>query len=252
MQRYILVVLDGSPLGEAVLPDAAALARATSSGLILLQVILPIEVVCSGAWGTSVTALARRRRKRLRATRCYLDMVANELSAEGLVVETRALEGHPAGTIRHEAWKNPAICAIAMATHYGHGIRHPLFGSVTMAQHVLQNAPVPLLLVRPDDESDVQLLSSGAAYRNYRSYRTILVPLDGSDLAEQALWQSLVLANATAASGADTHNINDPETRSGTELVLLSVATATGHHISLTISAFRAGAQPQWRARQAG
>ncbi len=49
MQRYILVILDGSPLGEAALPYAAALARATSSGLTLLQVILPIEVVCSGA-----------------------------------------------------------------------------------------------------------------------------------------------------------------------------------------------------------
>ena len=234
MQRHILVILDGSPLAEAALPDAAALARATSSGLTLLQVILPIEVACPGAWGTSAPALARRRRRRLRAARCYLDRIADGLRTEGLAVRTKALEGHPAGTALHEACKDAAVCAIAMATHYGPGIRHPLFGSATVAQHILQNAPVPLLLVRPDDESEVRALSTGAAHRNYRSYRTILVPLDGSQLAEQALRQSQMLAtaadaaDAAAASGASTHNSDDPEASSGAELALVSVAAATG------------------------
>ena len=48
MQRRILAVLDGSSLGEAVLPDTVALARATCSSVTLLQVLLPTEVAQQG------------------------------------------------------------------------------------------------------------------------------------------------------------------------------------------------------------
>ena len=43
--RRILVPLDGSPLAEQALPHAVALARATSSGLTLMQAIPPISYV---------------------------------------------------------------------------------------------------------------------------------------------------------------------------------------------------------------
>ncbi len=84
MQQRILVVLDGSPLGEAALPEAVALARATSRALTLLQVILPVEVVYSGAWGISAPAVDRCRRRRLCAARDYLNGLSVVSERKGL------------------------------------------------------------------------------------------------------------------------------------------------------------------------
>ena len=42
MQKYILVPLDGSTLSEAILPHAVAVAQATKSALLLLQVLEPV------------------------------------------------------------------------------------------------------------------------------------------------------------------------------------------------------------------
>jgi nucleotide-binding universal stress UspA family protein len=79
---------------------------------------------------------------------------------------------------------------IAMATHGRSGLGRWLLGSV--AEKVLQAVPRPLLLVRarefiPAIPIDV-------------SYRRILVPLDGSPFAEQALGQAQAIAAATGAT----------------------------------------------------
>jgi hypothetical protein len=48
---YILVPLDGSTLPEAILPQAVAIAGATESALILLQVLEPVYELIFGASG---------------------------------------------------------------------------------------------------------------------------------------------------------------------------------------------------------
>ncbi|MBF6614300.1 MAG: universal stress protein [Chloroflexi bacterium] len=225
MQRRILAVLDGSPLGEAVLPDTAALARATCSSLTLLQVLLPVEVVSTGAWGISVRALARRRRKRLCAARSYLERVAAVLRLQGLAVCCKAVEGNPAATVVNQVRQDASISAIAIATHYGKGINHPLFGSVSVVEGLLQSAPVPLLLVSPDSET---ILKVSGSTTPHPPYRTILVPLDGSPLAEQALRHCQVLAYTVSGVRNNPNNPGNPVEGSGATLVLLSVAPITG------------------------
>ncbi|MBF6612463.1 MAG: universal stress protein [Chloroflexi bacterium] len=223
MQRRILAVLDGSPLGEAVLPDTVALARATCNSVTLLQVLLPVEVVSTGAWGISAPALARRRRKRLCAARSYLEGVAAVLRSQGLVVYFKAVEGNPAATVVSQVRQDASISAIAIATHYGKGISHPLFGSVSVVQELLRSAPVPLLLVSPDSETVLQVSGSTTPHPPHPPYRTILVPLDGSPLAEQALRRCQVLAYTFSGVRNNPNNPDNPIEGSGVTLVLLSV-----------------------------
>ena len=52
MQQYILVPLDGSTLSEAILPHAVAVAQATKSALLLLQVLEPVFESIFGALGS--------------------------------------------------------------------------------------------------------------------------------------------------------------------------------------------------------
>jgi nucleotide-binding universal stress UspA family protein len=81
--------------------------------------------------------------------------------------------GNPAGKIVELAAAQPDIL-IAMATHGYSGLQRWLLGSV--AEKVLHLATNPLLLVRPKGEN------SGEARLS-----TVLVPLDGSELAEKVL-----------------------------------------------------------------
>jgi hypothetical protein len=51
MTQHILVPFDGSALAEAVVPHAAALARAHNAELTLFQVIAPSELRQTAGWG---------------------------------------------------------------------------------------------------------------------------------------------------------------------------------------------------------
>jgi nucleotide-binding universal stress UspA family protein len=110
----------------------------------------------------------------------YLQGVAIRLRAEGFAVDCHIMEDDPADAIVTYAEEEPGVTVIAMATHGRSGIRRWVFGSV--AERVLHVATKPLLLVRPHNNAhDSALAKEEVAYRN------ILVPLDGSDFAEQAL-----------------------------------------------------------------
>jgi nucleotide-binding universal stress UspA family protein len=100
------------------------------------------------------------------------------------------LEGDPARVIVSRAESDPTIWTIVMATR-GVGTDRSFNRSVT--EKVLRTS-VPILLVHPDERMD----SLRRFYR--RAYQTILVPLDGTALAEQALAPASVLAGAMGAS----------------------------------------------------
>ena len=97
--------------------------------------------------------------------------------------------GDVASAIVARAERDPHTSMIAMATHGRSGLGRWVLGSV--AEKVLEAAPKPLLLVRA---------SAHAAASTNVSYRTIVVPLDGSPFAEQALGQAQAIAAATGAA----------------------------------------------------
>jgi nucleotide-binding universal stress UspA family protein len=119
----------------------------------------------------------------------YLNRIAERLHLEeGLIVETTVQMGDPASVIVHYAEQNPSVKLISIATHGRKGVSRWVFGSV--AEKVLHASPVPLLMVR-----------SGTAPIPVKvDYHTIMVPLDGSAFAEQALDQAQAVASSLGAS----------------------------------------------------
>ncbi|MBN1218656.1 MAG: universal stress protein [Anaerolineae bacterium] len=188
MASQILVPLDGSSLAEQALPCAMYLARGLSAKLILLRVfsIPPDFDVSLG----SDEALMKMMIERAQAeANNYLSQAASKLEEANFTVQPIVRQGPVAETIIDYA-AQANVQHIVMATHGYTGIRRWTHGSV--AERVLQSASVPVLLVRaredklsPPDESKL--------------CRHILVPLDGSAIAEQVLPPAVEVAQALGA-----------------------------------------------------
>jgi nucleotide-binding universal stress UspA family protein len=195
VQPYILVALDGSTLSEGILPHAMALAQATESALMLMQVLEPVYEPIFGALGIPAfeeeEQLALMREEQLASLHHYLENLANQLRAEGLEIHTKVIEGnHPATHISWLAEHDTLLLMSAMTTHGRSGVLRWLFGSV--AAEVVQTTPRPLLLLRPHESER----SSSTGNFKAVAYQTIVVPLDASPFAEQALDQAYELASA--------------------------------------------------------
>ncbi|MDQ6693891.1 MAG: universal stress protein [Chloroflexota bacterium] len=197
MKEQILVTLDGSSMAEGVLPHAKALARATNDSILLLRVVPPpvFMGVASGMLPSSQTVWEGWEREPEQA-RAYIAGVARRLEAEGFEVHTQVVEDDPTRAIIHYVDMHPNVTMIAMSTHGRSGFGRWLMGSV--AEKVLHASPVPLLLVRPEDEINGHSLKGTAEPMVHapKPHGTLMVPLDGSPFAEQALHQAVELASA--------------------------------------------------------
>jgi nucleotide-binding universal stress UspA family protein len=91
--------------------------------------------------------------------------------------------GEPAEEIVHAAGEHQ-VDLILMATHGRTGLTRSLLGSV--ADGVMENCRLPLLLLRPNDHAVTNL-------------RTILVPVDGTPGGAVAIVTAAPLAHATGA-----------------------------------------------------
>ena len=185
MPRIVLVPLDGSPLGERALPYAEMLAGKGDGGLVLVRAV---PYLSRPANDEPYPTLAAARAAATREARDYLEGVAARLAARGIVAEIAVLEEDEALGIVGEAGRRGAGL-IAMTTHGRSGLGRWLYGSV--AEEVLARAPIPTLLVR------AWLPGGGAATLGERP--RLLVPLDGSPQAEEALPVAEALADELAA-----------------------------------------------------
>ena len=190
MNETIMVPLDGSPLAETALPAAVALAHATGRGLLLLGVAVPPARLGGLGWPPAalITPVPWWPLE-LADYEGYLAGVAARLQPRGLPVEILLRQGDPTTEILAEVADYPALHTIAMATHGRSGVARTVLGSV--AERVLQAAAVPVLLVRG---------GSPPAAATPPAYQRILVPLDGSPFAAQALDTATDLAGRTGAT----------------------------------------------------
>lgn len=180
MYTKLLVPLDGSRLSEGILPYARSLARALEVPVELLHVIDPeiVSALCNpkvGRYFDTVAASVRRD------SVSYLEKVARSFPGPSRV-SCEAEIGKPAEVVVDGASDSPGTL-IAMATHGRSGLQRWLLGSV--ADKVLQATRNPLLLVRPrerDNGGEQAVL------------KRIVVPLDGSALAEKVLPHARALA----------------------------------------------------------
>jgi nucleotide-binding universal stress UspA family protein len=161
----ILVPVDGSTLAEAAIPHALAVAERAHSRVQFVFVyqdrftLEPVEL----AW-QYLLRLTARARERL-----------------GDSVSSALLHGPVAATLVKQARKIGADLLV-MTTHGRGGLERAWLGSVT--DQLIRRIGIPVLVVRPGE---------GAATPEFEPTE-ILIPLDGSPLAEMATQPAAALA----------------------------------------------------------
>jgi nucleotide-binding universal stress UspA family protein len=192
--RSILVPLDGSAHAEAALGAARTLleraladhAADSPPTLHLLSVVEPLSYFLPGDPMISVPppdwmeAEVLRARKTLENHRLRI-----ETEIPGIHVHCHVVEGAPAPELLRLA-EELAVDLMVMATQGKGAVARAWLGSV--ADRVARSAPCPVLLLPP-----------GVAPLDLDS---ILVPLDGSELADAALPEALRLATSVGGVGA--------------------------------------------------
>lgn len=169
--RSILVPLDGSPLAEEALPVAARIARQGGGTLRLALVHEPTIVPVDSPDPTVVTAAEAVTSQ---AEHGYLRRTETGLRESGTKVASAVtLEGATGPALAAYATE-AGVDLVVMATHGRGGVKRLWLGSV--ADHLIRHLDVPVLLVRQGQ------VAPATAHPTQ-----ILVPLDGSELAEEAL-----------------------------------------------------------------
>lgn len=182
MYTRILVPLDGSELAEQVLPYVRVLGKSLQTRVELVRVFEPVSPsLADPAHGLYLDRIIASVRTQVQD---YLESVAVSLRKDGLTVSTVVHEGNPAVAIVQEAETIPNTL-VAICTHGRSGITRWVMGSTT--DKVLHATTHPLLMVRVRDQAESELLAK---------LNSILVPLDGSTIAEQALPHAVSLATA--------------------------------------------------------
>jgi nucleotide-binding universal stress UspA family protein len=145
--REILVPLDGSPLAEAALVPASAMAKLFGAELLLVQVVWPLSagsllpVPFPAGYDNEVIGVQRKE------TQEYLDSVAKDLRERGVAAKATVVVGHNVAEALLDLAHPQRIDLVAIATHGRGGIRRLMLGSV--ADKLIRGAGPPALVVRP-------------------------------------------------------------------------------------------------------
>ncbi len=184
LSHPILVPLDGSDVAAGILPYASQIAKSCDVPLVLLTVVDP-DAMGRPTSGYTLQTLARDKgpnyweeiERSLQVSALEsLKGVASSLREGGVAVEVQAALGRPAEQILQVS-EEEGCGLIAMSTHGRNPISRSILGSVT--DKVIHTSKVPVLTVTPERGKSYQ---EGSA-----TFKRVVVPLDGSELAEEAL-----------------------------------------------------------------
>lgn len=178
----VLAPVDGSARALRAVPWAAKLAG--PSGTVVLLRVVPAKPAYAEALFSLVgdeDTVQGIQDAWSRIAQTDLDEAAALLSESGVTVEQMVAEGEPDEEIVATAARR-GVEMIAMASHGRGAVGRAIFGSV--ADRVARTAPVPILILRvPDEDADQSVVVS-----------RLVVPLDGSQIAERALPVASALA----------------------------------------------------------
>jgi nucleotide-binding universal stress UspA family protein len=168
MFKHILLPLDGSQLAEVAIPYTVELCKKLGSKVTLLHVIekdAPVEI--HGQHHLTDEAEARE----------YLNKIANtDFNFSNQIechVHTEEVSQVSRSIVEHSSELAPDL--IVLCAHGEGGLRDIVAGSI--AQQVIANGVVPVLLIHPQTES--QILFDG--------YKSFLVALDGEPDHDQSM-----------------------------------------------------------------
>jgi len=186
MYRKIVVPLDGSIFGEHALPLAVSIARRSGAAVHLVHVHSPLEAVYLEGAGYFDDALDEHLKRQHRE---YMDGLVKRLrSLCPGGADAELLEGAVAPVLEQHASKIGADLVI-MTTHGRGPFKRFWLGSV--ADELVRSLPMPLLLVHPGDRPPD--LASDPVLKH------VLVPLDGTPLAESMLGPAMELGTLMGA-----------------------------------------------------
>jgi len=194
MFNKILIPLDGSELAERALEPAFTLAQQAEGGVLLLRVAAPQPLLAStrpvyGDYG--ITLPVQTSAEAQTEAESYLKTTRQDKAPRGLSVWLEVQSDGVAEAIVDTA-ADIHCDLIVMSSHGYSGVTRWVLGSV--AEKVLRKAPCPVLVIRAP-----------------RPIRRVLVPLDGSPLAEAALQPALALAAGFGAEVTLLRVIGAPE-----------------------------------------
>lgn len=219
MTRFnrILVPLDGSELAEQALPFARQmLASGGTLHLVMVHGAAPQWV------GLDATmAVAAVDEAFTRASTTYLDNAAAPFRAQGVEVKTGVRQGQVAATITEWATEVGADL-IVMTTHGRGGFSKFWLGSTT--DRVVRIAHTPVLCLKPSVHSARVSL--------------VLVPLDGSELAEEAIEPGLGAARQLGAS-VEFVRVVDPTAEAWDGSLGIPIAVVQENIVKLKLDAHR-------------
>ena len=174
MFKKIVVPLDGSKTAEEALECALDLARFYDGELSLIRVCdVPIQMI-----ETSGVAYYDLEDTLQKAARAYLEAVSKKQSAAPKI-STKVLTGHTVDQILESAETYQADL-IVLSSHGKSGVERWVLG--TVAENVTRRATCPVLLTRGGKKPELPV------------GKKILVPLDGSPLAEEVLPLAFAMA----------------------------------------------------------
>jgi nucleotide-binding universal stress UspA family protein len=179
MYTKLLVPLDGSKAAEKALPYARYLAQDEN---LVIELLAVVDVASMATHMTAERALHLDTMvdDAVRASEKYLQTIAGTLPAAKIksVVES----GRPEEVIIEKAAAGQNTL-ITMATHGRSGMNRWLLGSV--AEKVLRGTTNPVLLIRARENTTIE---------DGPTLKSLIVPMDGSELAERVLPTAIELA----------------------------------------------------------
>lgn len=183
MYKTIMVPTDGSGFDREAIRVALRIAERTTARVRLVRVLATGSYSGMAAEGTPLPT---------EVSRCERDSALSELYS--LAAECRAaskadicvdLHAGPVSDVLQGYARRNDVDLIVMSTHGRSGISRLSLGSVT--DSLIRHTTIPVLVVKPP-----------TSYLNpqvVEGFKRIIVPLDGSVLAEQILPRVLALAN---------------------------------------------------------
>ena len=212
MFKRILVPLDGSELAERALPATLTIAKANAAEVVLLRSMMMVhtmlpEFAGEYDWRWPDMSLDSAEHE----VSEYLESVVQAYRQAGVVFLKRIVEGDEASAIQETA-RQDNVDLIIMTSHGRSGVKRWLLGSVT--ERTLHAALCPVLVIRAPE-----------------IIKHVVIPLDGSEAAEQMLESGMLVAHSLGAHVTLLH-VSQPEDAGAHETMPLEwLERETGRYV---------------------
>ena len=234
MFQRILVPLDGSARAERALPLAARLARASRGTIILFRALsFPPELVSYVAF--QPIAIPPFMNIELAKAKDYLDRVAQKSGLANIPVETEAVVADAAPAIL-TALDEHHCDLVVMGSHGYTGMTRWVMGSI--AEKIARLSPVPVVILRAEGPDLASPLAQEGSLQ-------ALIPLDGSERAEEAIVPAGQFVAALSAPGQGSLHLLRVVVMPATDLSSYgdreAISRAAEEYIQATVERLRIG-----------